>query len=117
MGQLIDEKHPIFRSFPTEYYSNWQWWPMASTRAVILPKQIECIITEMDSYAYLRPMAQLFECKVGLGKVLFSSMGLQDLQKYPEAKALLNSIYQYMESENFMPKQELKIEELQSIVS
>lgn len=49
MGQLMDEEHPIFADFPTEYYSNWQWWPMANTRAVILPRKMECIITEMDS--------------------------------------------------------------------
>lgn len=117
MGQLIDEEHPIFADFPTEYYSNWQWWPMANTRAVILPKKMECIIIEMDSYAYLRPMAQLFECRIGAGKVLFSSMGLQDLQKYPEARALLHSVYRYMESDGFAPQQELTIEELKSIVS
>lgn len=62
-------------------------------------------------------MAQLFECRIGAGKVLFSSMGLQDLQKYTEARTLLNSIYRYMESDEFAPQQELTIEELKSIVS
>lgn len=110
MGQLIDDKHPIFKDFPTEFHTNWQWWIMATQRAVILPKQYECIITEMDSYAYLRPMAQLLECKCGNGKLLFSSMGLQDLQKYPEARALLASIYRYLTSEEFAPKQEIEME-------
>lgn len=50
-------------------------------------------------------------------KVLFSSMGLQDLQKYTEARALLNSIDRYMESDEFAPQQEMTIEELKSIVS
>ena len=117
MGQLIEDKHPIFKDFPTEFHTNWQWWPMASQRAVILPKQYECIITEMDSYAYLRPMAQLLECKCGKGKVLFSTMGLQDLQQYPEVRALLYSIYNYLDSEEFQPVQEIEAEVLDSLVN
>lgn len=116
MGQLIDEKHPVFKDFPTEFHTNWQWWPMASQRAVILPKQYDCIITEMDSYAYLRPMAQLLECKCGNGKVLFSTLGLQDLQQYPEARALLSSIYRYLDSEEFQPVQEIEAEVFENLV-
>lgn len=116
MGQLIDDKHPIFREFPTEFHTNWQWWPMASRRAVILPKRYEAIVTEMDSYAYLRPMAQLLECRCGRGKLLFSSMGLQDLQAYPEARALLAAIYRYMASENFTPKQEIGLDVWKKLV-
>ena len=116
MGQLIDTMHPIFKNFPTEFHTNWQWWPMANTRAVILPRQMESIITEMDSYAYLRPMAQLFECSVGGGKVLFSSMGLHNLQKYTEARALLHAIYEYLASEEFAPVQEMSVEDLKELV-
>lgn len=107
MGQLIDAGHPIFREFPTQFHTNWQWWPMASQRAVILPKRYRAIVAEMDSYAYLRPMAQLLECRCCRGRLLFSSMGLQDLQRYPEARMLLAAIYRYMESAEFAPEQEI----------
>jgi hypothetical protein len=107
MGQLIDEGHPIFREFPTQFHTNWQWWPMASQRAVILPKRYKAIVAELDSYAYLRPMAQLLECRCGKGRLLFSSMGLQDLQMYPEARTLLAAVYRYMESAEFAPEQEI----------
>ena len=53
-GELIDDSHPLFRNFPTEFHTNWQWWPMAVQRAVILPEAVSAIITEMDSYAWLR---------------------------------------------------------------
>lgn len=117
MGQLIDAEHPVFRRFPTEFHTNWQWWPMAIQRAAILPKRYEAIIIEMDSYAYLRPMAQLLECRCGKGRLLFSTMGLQDLQKYPEARALLNSIYRYLESEEFAPEQEIGAEVIEKLVN
>lgn len=116
MGQLIDDTHPLFDNFPTEFHTNWQWWAMASQRAVILPKRYDAIITELDSYAFLRPMAQLLECRCENGKLLFSSMGLQDLQQYPEARALLQAIYQYMESEKFAPKQKMELAELEGLV-
>ena len=116
MGQLIDEKHPLFRRFPTEFHTNWQWWPMATQRAVILPRPIRAIVTEMDSYATMRPMAQLFECKCGGGRLMFSSMGLNALQQYPEAQALLDAIYHYMASDDFAPEETLSLDEIASLV-
>ena len=116
MGQLIDVEHPIFRDFPTQTHTNWQWWAMASQRAVILPRVMHAIITEMDSYAYMRPMAQLIEWSCGKGKLLFSSMGLQNLQQYPEARALLSSIYRYMNSGEFDPKQEISMDVIEMLV-
>ncbi len=116
MGQFIDDKHPLFKKFPTEFHTNWQWWPMASQRAVVLPERMECIITEIDSYATMRPMAQLLECRCAGGSLLFSTMGLQELQQYPEARALLDSIYHYMDSTDFAPTQSLPIEALSRMV-
>ncbi len=115
MGQLIDNRHPALADFPTETHSNWQWWPMAKQRALILPRQIESIVTEMDSYAYLRPMTKLFECRCGDGKLLVSTFGLQDLQVYPEARALLASLYRYMASAAFAPEQTLDVQWIQEL--
>lgn len=117
MGQLIDASHPLFASFPTETHTNWQWWPMAVQRAIILPRRWQAIVTEMDSYAYLRPMAQLLECRCGGGRLLLSSLGLQDLQQYPEARALLNAIYTYMTSDTFSPVQEIDPADIAALVS
>ncbi|MCD8074977.1 MAG: hypothetical protein LUF27_08070 [Lachnospiraceae bacterium] len=116
MGQLIDEKHPLFANFPTEFHTNWQWWPMATQRAIILPEYKKSIVTQMDSYAYMRPMTQLLECRCGGGRLLLSSMGLQNLQQYPEARALQNAIYQYLISEQFRPEQEMEAEVLAGLV-
>ncbi|MDE7299110.1 MAG: hypothetical protein K2N94_09830, partial [Lachnospiraceae bacterium] len=116
MGQLIAEKHPLFRSFPTEFHTNWQWWAMAGQRAVILPERMETIVAELDSYAYLRPMAQLFECRCRNGRLLFSSFGLQNLQQYPECRALQNSIYTYLASEEFRPAQTVAPERIAELV-
>ncbi|MGN0778312.1 MAG: hypothetical protein ACI4MJ_04125 [Aristaeellaceae bacterium] len=116
MGQLMDTAHPIFTHFPTEAHSNWQWWPMASQRAFILPRTMQAIITEMDSYAYLRPMAKLLECRCHGGRLLLSSMALHNLQQYPEARALQAAIYAYLSSDASLPPQELTVAEVRALV-
>ena len=115
MGQLIDAAHPIFAHFPTESHTNWQWWPMASRRAMILPRRMDAIVAEMDSYAYLRPMAKLVECRCHGGRLLISSMGLHDLQQYPEARALQAGIYTWL-SQPHQPAQELTAAEVRQLV-
>ena len=112
MGQLIDVNHPVFKEFPTDKHTDWQWWIMATKRAVILPRKMKAIVTEMDSYAFLRPMAQLIEFRCMGGKVLLSTMELHNSQKYPEARALLAAIYDYMAGDEFEPVEELNEAEL-----
>lgn len=116
MGQLIDTEHPIFRNFPTDFHTDWQWWIVATKRAVVLPRPMKTIITEMDSYAFLRPMAQLIEFRCLKGKVLLSTMELHKSQQYPEVRALQASIYTYLSGENFEPAEEITEEELSMLV-
>ena len=116
MGQLMDAAHPLFAGFPTETHSNWQWWPMASQRAMILPRRMQAIVTEMDSYAYLRPMAKLLECRCQGGRLMISSMGLHNLQQYPEARALQQAIYAYLRTPGQVPEQELTVDEVRALV-
>ena len=116
MGQLIDTEHPIFKEFPTDFHTDWQWWIMATKRAVILPHPMKTIITEMDSYAFLRPMAQMIEFRCLKGKVLLSTMELHKSQQYPEARALQASIYTYLSGESFEPAEEITEEELSTLV-
>ena len=119
MGQLIDAAHPLFDRYPTDGHTDWQWWPMASQRAVILPERLRGmrpIVAVMDSYAYLRPMAQLLECRCGGGRLLLSTFGLHHLLQYPEARALLGAVYSYLKSERFAPQWEITVEEIGRLV-
>ena len=115
MGQLIDIAHPLLRDFPTEPHTNWQWWPMAAQRAAILPRPMDAIVAVMDSYAYLRPMAQLLECRCAGGRVLLSTLGLHNLTDYPQARALQRAIYRYMACDDFAPSQAMTPCELRAL--
>ncbi|MGF7142753.1 hypothetical protein HNQ56_001171 [Anaerotaenia torta] len=116
MGCLIESSHPVFTGFPTEGHSNWQWWPMSNGRAMIIPGEIQPIVTVMDCYARLRRMAFLLECNAGKGKLMISSMGLLEKQEYPEVRALTKSIIRYMNSQEFVPGQELSLEMLGKLI-
>lgn len=96
MGMLIDDSNPALSGFPTEFYCNYQWWPMASGRAMILPDHIRPIVTVLDSYSRLKHMGLLFEAGLGKGKIMVSSMGLLGKQKYPECRELLSSLFKYL---------------------
>lgn len=119
LGAYMDPEHPVFDEFPTEFYSNLQWFPMAKYgRPMLLDEvrdtngnAIEPLVGVIDGFTSLQQLGLLYEAKVGGGKVIVSSMGLEELQsQYPEAKALRNSILAYMTSDAFDPQTELSIE-------
>ena len=116
MGCMMDPEHPVFRDFPTEFHSNWQWWPMCRGRAVILPDDIQPIITGLDCYARMRHMGMLVEARVGKGKLMLSSMGLLETQEYPEVRAMTRSILNYMGSGEFIPDQVLSDKTISELV-
>ena len=47
---------------------------------------------------------------------MVSSLGLQNLQQYPEARALLSAIYLYMDSDRFDPEQSVGVEMIEELV-
>ena len=116
MGLLINNEHPLFKDYPTSFHTDYQWFMQSSQRSLILPEEIESIVTVMDSYAYLRNMGMLMEFNCLKGRVFFSTLGLHNLGKYPECMALLSSIYRYLDSDEFKPAQSIGFEEMNAIM-
>lgn len=108
LGVLCDPKHPALKYFPTEYHSDWQWWDaMSHSDAIILDsvaKNLKPIVRVIDDWVTARPLGLLFECSVGKGKLIVSSIDLlSNTDERPEARQLLYSIEKYMNSERFNP--------------
>ena len=116
MGLLVNPGHPVFRDFPTDLHTDWQWWPMCRGRAMVLPPGFPSLVTGIDCYARLRNLGLLAEANVLGGKLMLSSMALHTKQAYPEAAALLSSIVRYMASDRFRPEQSLTAEQLKVLV-
>ncbi len=106
MGLLMDPNHAAFRDFPTDFYSNWQWWDLCkNSKTVILDKlAVDPIVTVIDNFFKNRKLGNVFEARVGKGLLVFSSVDLHtDLEKRPVARQLRSSLINYMKSSDFKP--------------
>ncbi len=122
LGILVNPKHPALQYFPTEYYSNWQWWDAMNHSDVILLDSVASglkpIVRVIDDWVTARPLGLVFECNVGKGKLVVSGIDLlSDQDKRPEAKQLLFSLKKYMASGQFKPKMQLDIEKIKRLIN
>jgi hypothetical protein len=120
MGILCDPAHPVFNSFPTDFYSNWQWWYLTMTaRAMVLdktPVQLKPLVQVVDNCVTNQKLGYLFECSVGNGKLMVCSMDVySDLDNRIVARQFRHSLMQYMNSEKFAPEQELNLETINQL--
>ncbi|SDD71840.1 sugar-binding domain-containing protein [Niabella drilacis] len=108
LGILCDPRHPALKEFPTQYYSNWQWWDaMSHSNAIIMDsisKGLKPIVRVIDDWVTARPLGLITECTIGKGKLLISGIDLlTGSEKRPEARQLLHSLLSYMDSNRFDP--------------
>ncbi|MEO8403753.1 MAG: sugar-binding domain-containing protein [Chitinophagaceae bacterium] len=121
LGILCDPSHPAFKDFPTDYYSNWQWWDaMTHSNAIILDsvaKGLQPIVRVIDDWVTNRSLGLIFECKVGKGKLLVSGIDLiEEINSRPSAKQMLYSLEKYMGSEKFNPTIEVEPGKIMSLL-
>lgn len=120
MGILCDPKSPLFSGFPTDSYSNWQWWNLIQgSKTMILngtPAEFRPLVQVIDNFARNDKLANVFEAKVGKGSLIVCSLNLND-DKLPETDAFLKSLYHYVGSSSFNPSQKLNLATLDKILS
>ncbi|MDA3816287.1 MAG: beta-glucuronidase [Prolixibacteraceae bacterium] len=107
-GLLIQNEHPVFNDFPTDYYSDLQWWELANRQQVMnlenFPVDFRPLVQPIDTWFLNRRLAMLFEANVGKGKLMVCSADLSiDLDRRPVARQLKQSILNYMGSDQFSP--------------
>jgi len=120
LGMLTDPKHPAFTEFPTDEYSNWQWWELfVSMRAPVLEplgKEFTPIIRMIDDWNQSRSLGVLFEGLFGGGKLMVTTLDLSsDLKNRVVARQLRHSILSYMGSDAFDPQQVIPADALGQI--
>jgi hypothetical protein len=109
LGILCNPQHPALASFPTNYYSEYQWWDAMSHSGAIeftkIAPQAQPIVRVIDDWFENRPLALLFEVSVGKGKLLVSGIDFwSNMEQRTAGRQLLMSILEYMNSANFNPK-------------
>lgn len=120
LGILCNPHHPALSQFPTNYYSDYQWWDAMSYSNAIemdkLAKGAQPIVRVIDDWFTNRSLGLITEFKVGKGKLVLSGIDFwQKMDERPAARQLLNSLKAYMSSEQFHPVQEIKTEDLQQL--
>ena len=116
LGILTNPEHPIFKGFPTEMHTNWQWFSVIKeSHPLVLDnfaKDYRPIVQVIDNIERNHKLGLVMEWKVGVGKLLVCMSDLEKAAKYPEGKAFYQSVIDYMRSASFNPSAEVTVDEL-----
>jgi hypothetical protein len=121
LGLLMDAQHPLFRGFPTEGHSDYQWWPIARfSRPLILDAisdRYRPLIQAIDNVERNHLLGILMEFKVGDGKLLLTTTDLDRISQWPEGAAYKKALLDYSASPSFNPIASLSPNELVSLLT
>jgi len=107
-GLTIDSQHPLFREFPTDDWSNLNWWELVNNAQVMnlaaLPRDYQSPIQPIDTWHVSRKLGMLIEANVLNGKLLMTTMDISNhLDRRLVARQMRKAIIDYMESDRFRP--------------
>jgi hypothetical protein len=119
MGLLCDPRHPLFAQFPTELYTNWQWYDLMQQSQIFilddLPVGDRPLVQVIDNFARNHKLGIVFEARVGKGELLVCGFDVLNQASSPAAQQFLRSLYAYVASPQFKPASELKTETLDAL--
>jgi len=117
LGILCDPKHPAHAEFPTDFHSNWQWWYLVTRAAPMilddLPAGLQPTVQVIDDWFTARKLGLVFEARVGKGRLVVCSIGLDDTN--PVARQFRRSLLRYMAGDRFQPAQQLNLSTLEAL--
>lgn len=120
MGLLVKAGHAALRKFPTEGHTDWQWWDLAKKSKTLNLDSIPdaaVIVRVIDNFVTNGNLANLFEAKVGKGRLIFSGIDLlSDIDNRPQAKQLRYSLLEYMKSPAFRPSVRITPERIKQLL-
>ena len=121
LGILTDPRHPIFRSFPTEMHTNWQWFPVIkNSHPMILDNtgsDYRPIVQVIDNIERNHKLGLVFEFAIGKGKLLVCMADLEKASDYPEGRAFYRSVLEYMTSKDFVPKTHITLDDFHRLMT
>ena len=119
MGLLCHPEAKALADFPTAMNSDWQWWRLVKRSRVMVLDSIPAvtpIVESVDNFVNNRRLAQVFEARVGKGRLIMSSMDLLTDGDLPEIRQLRYSLTRYMLSNDFQPAATLTEAHLRSLL-
>ena len=121
LGILCDPQHPLFRSFPTEMHTNWQWFPVVKASHPFMldntGTDYRPIVQVIDNIERNHKLGLVFEFAVGKGRLLVCMADLEKAASYPEGRQFYRSLLEYMTSPDFAPTTKITLEDFQKLMT
>lgn len=121
LGILTNPSHALFKDFPTESHTNWQWFPIIKhSYPMILdrmPSSYLPIVQVIDNVERNHKLGLVFEFNVEGGKLLVCMADLDAVQDKPEGRQFYASLLNYMQSSDFAPAARMSAEEARKLFS
>jgi len=113
LGILCDPRHPAWAGFPNSGHSDWQWFELTQNATTFhlpdAPPGFRPLVQPVTDFHYNRLLAQVFEARVGRGRLLVCGYDLTaNLATRHAARQFRRSLLSYVSSEAFRPRHELK---------
>ncbi|MBD7912887.1 MULTISPECIES: sugar-binding domain-containing protein [Clostridium] len=121
MGLLINNTHPVFKDFPCEDYSTYEWWSIVSNSSSVIldgtSKNFSPMVQTIDNFERNHKLGLLFECNVLKGKLLVCTCDFEKVRDKPEGRQFLFSILNYASSKEFKPEAAISISDIKRFLS
>jgi len=119
-GIFVNNYHPLFRNFPTDYHSDLQWWELLNKAQVMqfteFPADFQPLVQSIDTWFVSRKIGMLFEAKVLNGKLMMTSMDINtDSDNRIVARQMYKAILDYMNSDSFRPQTIVPLETIKDL--
>lgn len=119
LGILTNPEHPVFNDFPTEYHTNWQWYPIIKHSYPLIldgmPKEYRPIVQVIDNVERNHKLGLLMELNVEGGKLLLCMSDLEAVRDTPEGLQFYAVLLAYMNSSDFKPSTSLSVESFKNL--
>ena len=119
LGIFTTPEHAMFRDFPTEFHTNWQWYPIIKKSYPLIldrmPSSYRPLVQVIDNVERNHKLGLVFELHVEGGKLLVCMSDLAAIQDMPEGRQFYTSLVNYMRSSDFSPVTRLSGEEVKSL--
>ncbi|GHC57444.1 discoidin domain-containing protein [Roseibacillus persicicus] len=123
LGASIQSYHPLWKDFPTDTHTNWQWWELTAESTAVDLSSVESTLEApfrfVDKFNRNAQPAAIFEAKVGAGSLLVCTLDLNakvNGSRGLVARQLERSLHRYLSSSEFAPTGRLTVPELQALI-
>lgn len=121
LGILTDPSHPVFKDFPTDIHTNWQWYGIIKhSHPLILDnatKKYSPIVRVIDNIERNHDLGLLMEFAMGKGKLLVAMVDLDKADETLEGQQFRKSLLRYATSKDFNPTETITPEELTNLLT